>query len=399
MKRGRIALPLVIVLVVAACNSGKGSGSHTGHASSAPQIAPEGSVDHSAHAMPSASPSGYAPVEIDPSRAAAMQLSSVTVAERDFSKQVRTVGVVGLDETRSAHVHSKVRGWIDGISVNFVGRKIAAGEPLCSIYSQEVYAAELEFLSILDRTTSRGPSTGEFADAEKRAQAQLLEAARRRLALWDVPKGEIGRLETTKQPRKTFPLLAPRSGVVVAKEAIEGMFVEPSLELYTLSDLSRVWVLADVYEADAPYVHVGDKAKLTIEGKQAAVEAAVTFLAPTISEQTRTIKARFELDNSDGSLRPGAFVNVNIDLPIGKALAIPESAVIRTGTRSIVFIAHGEHMMPREVTLGPLVGGWYGVEAGVTPGERVATGAQFLLDSESRLRATSAPGGGHVHSH
>jgi Cu(I)/Ag(I) efflux system membrane fusion protein len=285
-------------------------------------------------------------------------------------------------------VHSKVRGWIDEIYVDFIGRKVRAGEPLCSIYSQDVYAAEIEFLSILER--SAGRSTAD----------PLLDAARRRLALWDVPKGEIARLEQTREARRTFPLLAPRTGVVVSKQAIQGVFVDPSLELYTLSDLTRVWVLVDVYEAEVPYVHLGDHARLIIEGQAAALDARVSFLAPTIDEATRTRKVRLELDNKRGDLLPGAFAAAELELPLGKGLSVPESAVIRTGARSIVFVAHeqnGEHLEPREVTLGPLIGDQYRVEVGVSAGEYVATGAQFLLDSESRLRATSSPGGAHVH--
>lgn len=340
-------------------------------------------------------PPGYSPITIDPAHAGALVLATATVEERDFTKNLRTVGIVTIDETRSAHVHSKVRGWIDGIYVNFIGRRINAGEALCSIYSQEVYSAEIEFLSILDRAAGRPSASGTPAGPDP-----LLEAARRRLSLWDVPRAEIARLESTREARRTFPLLAPRSGVVVSKEAIEGMYVDPSVELYTLSDLSRVWVLADIYESDVPYVHVGDHARLTIEGQAPALDATVSFVSPTIDEATRTLKVRFQLDNRSGRLRPGAFVSVEMDLAIGRGLSIPESAVIRTGARSIVFVAHGEHsehLQPREVTLGPMVGDNYRVDAGLTAGERVAIGAQFLLDSESRLRATSTPGGGHAH--
>lgn len=391
----RSALVLV-ALAMAGCRPSAQHDTHEGHTTSA-TIAAE---DHSGHTMPGGSPSGYAPIQIDPQRAAAMQLATATVEEVEFAKTLRTVGVVALDETRSAHVHAKVRGWIDGINVNFVGRKVNAGETLCSIYSQDVYAAEIEFLSILDRAGSTPTASGEFAAAEKRAQGQLLDAARRRLSLWDVPKGEIARLEQTREARRTFPLLAPRSGTVVSKEAIEGMYVDPSLELYTLSDLSRVWVLVDVYEADVPYIHVGDKARLSVEGMDKPIDATVSFLAPTIDEATRTLKARFELPNKDGRMRPGAFVSAELQQNMAKGLAVPENAVIRTGTRSIVFVAHGEHgehLIPREVKLGALVGDRYRVEEGLSAGEKVAVGAQFLLDSESRLRATSTPGGGHVH--
>jgi Cu(I)/Ag(I) efflux system membrane fusion protein len=238
---------------------------------------------------------------------------------------------------------------------------------------------------------------GEFAQAEAQAQKQLIDAARRRLGLWDVPKAEIARLETTREPRRTFALVAPRPGVVVAKQAIQGMYVDPSIELYTLSDLSRVWVLVDVYETDVPYVHIGDHAQLTVEGRDRPIHAKAAFIPPTLDESTRTLKIRFELDNPKDELRPGTFVSAAMNLQIGKGLAVSEDAVIRTGARAIVFVVHGEHAEPREVVLGPLVGSHYRVNQGLAAGEDVATGAQFLLDSESRLRATSAPPGGHAH--
>lgn len=323
---------------------------------------------------------GYAAVRVDPSRLAPLGVSTALVEEVEVSRPLRTVGLVTVDETRTTHVHSKVRGWVDGISVNFVGRQVKAGEVLCTIYSQEVYSAEIELLAVLE---SGGP---------------VLAAARRRLALWDVPKSEIARLERTREPRRTFPLLAPREGTVIAKQALDGMYVDASVELYTVSDLSRVWVLADVYDADVPVVAEGVSARLRIEGVKEPLVAQADFLYPTIDEATRTRKIRFELGNESRKLMPGAFVTIELDLTLERGLVIPENAVIRTGTRSIVFIAHGDpptHFEPREVTLGALAGDRYVVESGLTAGERVATGAQFLLDSESRVRASSLKGGGH----
>ncbi len=335
------------------------------------------------HAGHGGAPAGYAAVMVAPAQAEAIGLASAAVEQRDLTRTVRTVGVVGFDETRTTHVHAKVRGWIETIQANFVGRAVRAGQPLVSIYSQDVYAAEAELVGLLDRPQGD----------------PLVAAARRRLALWDVSKSEIARLEASREPSRTFSLSAPRSGTIVAKAAIEGAFVDPSTELYTLSDLSKLWVVVDLYERDAPYVHVGDHAKLTIEGMGAPLDAAVAFLAPTIDEATRTLKARFVVDNRDGRLRPGAFVSADMTLAMGTGLTIPESAVIRTGTRSIVFLVHGEHIQPAEVTLGPSSGDLYRVESGLKAGDRVATGAQFLLDSESRLRASSAAGGGGGHVH
>lgn len=367
---------------------------HAGHGTPSPPT-----EDHAGHGTPppptdkhagqggpvspnaAGGPAGYAPVALDPAQASAMGLTGELVSERDFVRRVRTVGVVAVDETRTAHIHTRVRGWIEGYYVQFVGRKVRAGEPLVSIYSQEVYAAQIELASLL-RSPMRSP--------------ELLDAARRRLALWDIPKRVIEKLEQTGEPQRTFPVLAPRSGVVIAKQAFDGLFVDPSLELYTISDLSRVWVLADLYEADVSYVGVGSTARLTIEGRGNPVTAKVAFLYPTIDERTRTRKVRFDLENTDGGLLPGAFVTAELEVAIGRGLAVPESAVIRTGARAIVFVLHGKHAEPREVELGPLVGDRYLVVKGLAAGERVATGAQFLLDSESRLRATSGTGGGHA---
>ncbi|WP_437656576.1 efflux RND transporter periplasmic adaptor subunit [Sorangium sp. So ce1182] len=367
---------------------------HAGHGTQGAEPAGARTPEGSATPM---TPAGYAPVALDPARLGGLSLSTALVEARELKRPLRTVGVVALDETRSAHVHAKVRGFIERAPVNFVGRKVAAGEVLCSLYSQEVFAAELEFVALLERAAGGATPAGEFGAAERRAQGQLLDAARRRLSLWDVPKAEIARLEATRQPQRTFALTAPRAGVVVAKQAVEGMFVEPSLELYTISDLSRVWVLADVYERDVPYVRPGDHAHLDVEGREGALHAPVAFVPPTVDEATRTMKVRFELDNTGGSLRPGAFVSVTMNLALGEGLSVPESAVIRTGTRAVVFVVQRDRAEPREVTLGPLIGDRYRVDAGLSAGDQVATGAQFLLDSESRLQASSAPKGGHVH--
>jgi membrane fusion protein, copper/silver efflux system len=340
---------------------------------------------HAGHAVasptPKAGPEGFASVALDPAQAEAMGLTTELVEERDFTRKVRTVGVVTVDETRTAHVHSRVRGWIEGFHVQYVGQKVKKGQPLVSLYSQDVYAAQLELAS-LTKSTIKSP--------------ELLDAARKRLALWEVPTVIIDKVVETGEPQRTFPVAAPRSGVVVAKQAFDGLFIDPSLELYTITDLSRVWVLADVYEADVADVRIGSEAKLTIEGVGEPLTAKVAFLAPTIDERTRTRKARFELANKNAALMPGAFVTVEMDLGLGRGLAVPETAVIRTGERAIVFVVHGTHAEPREVKLGARVGNHYRVQAGIEAGERVATGAQFLLDSESRLRATSGMGGGHA---
>jgi len=397
---------LLLALLTTTCDRRRGD-AHEGHTTttSASSAHASGHEGHGEAPTTPSAPTGYAPITIDPVRAAAIGLTTTRVEERDFVRQLRTTGLVVVDETRTAHVHSKVRGWVDGITVSFVGQRVSSGQVLCGIYSPEVYAAELEYLSVLGRRNAVSLPSGEFAEQERRAREELIAAARRRLALWDVPKGEIERLETSREARRTFPLLATRSGTVVAKQVLDGMSVDPANELYTITDLSRVWLLADVYEADVAAVHVGQTARLEVQGVAAPIESKVAFVPPTIDEPTRTLKVRFELANERRQLRPGAFATATMELALGRGLAVPESAVIRTGKRAIVFVVHegaaggaareARHIMPREIVTGALVDTFYRVDEGLSAGDVVATGAQFLLDSESRLRATSGMGAGH----
>ncbi len=345
---------------------------------------------------PEPPPPGYAAFNLDREKARAVGLRIAAVQERTFSKGIRTTGIVVVDETRTSHVHAKVRGWVESVSVDFVGKPIVRGAPLCSIYSQEVLGAQLEFLSVLDQASPSSNLSGAFGDAEKQAREQLLSAARRRLALWDVPPTDIERLERTREPQRTFTLRAPRSGIVIAKQAVPGMYVDPSVELYLISDIDKLWVLADIYESDAAGVKVGDHAQVSVAGIATPIHAKVAFLPPTVEEATRTLKVRFDLDNAEGTIRPGAFATVELDLQGRSSLGLPEDAVIHAGRLAIVFVVSGERIEPRSVTLGPLVAGFYSVEAGVQAGESVAVGAQFLIDSESRLRATTGGGPSHA---
>ena len=360
---------------------------------------------HSLHGGPapnqppnaSSLPDGYAAFALDPARMRAVGLTTARVAERDFSRVLRTLGTVTLDETRTSHVHAKVAGWIETIHVDFIGKSVRRGQPLVTMYSQQVYAAQLEFLSILNQPAPAPGPGSEFAAAERQAREQLIVGARKRLALWDVSEAEVRNLERTRTPRRTFTLAAPRTGIVLAKQAIAGMFVDPSVELYLISDIRKLWVLADVYAADVPALKLGAPAQIRLEGVTGEpVPAKVSFVPPTIDEATRTLKVRFEIDNAEARVRPGAFATVQMELNLAKGLAIPEDAVIHAGPRAIVFVVNEDRVQPRAVVLGPNVQGQYRVERGLNAGERVATGAQFLLDSESRLRASSAPGGAHA---
>jgi membrane fusion protein, copper/silver efflux system len=396
------AVALFLLASGVACRGQPASGNeHAGHSKPAPAPKTHQHEPEPANAMPAMSgmnmPAGYASIKVDPARAAVIGLATARVEQRAFRRGVRTTGIVALDETRTLHVHSKVRGWIENVTANFVGKTIKAGSPLCTVYSQEVYAAQLEFLSVLDRTPAKSDITGAFADAERSATQQLLAAARRRLSLWDVPEAQVARLEQTRHPERTFTLVAPRTGIVVSKQAIAGIFIDPGTELFVISDVSHLWMLADVYAADVPWLRLGAPASLRVEGLETEpMQATIGFLPPTIDEATRTLKVRFDLDNKAGRIRPGAFATVEMGVDLGSSLAIPESSVIHAGDRSIVFVVKGSEIQPRAVDLGPIADGYYRVLRGVEEGEAVAIGAQFLIDSESRLRATSGPGAGHA---
>jgi membrane fusion protein, copper/silver efflux system len=353
---------LSLIAVLAACeNTARPKDPHASH------TAPEKATERSGFML-------------DRTQFEPLGLTTAKVEERDFSRTLRTVGVVAVDETRTSHVHTRVRGWIEGLDAQFVGRRVRKGENLASIYSQEVYAAELELASLM-KSQVRSP--------------ELLEAARRRLGLWDVPRAVVEHVEQTGEPQRTFALVAPRAGTIIAKQAFEGLFVDPSIELYTISDLSRVWVLADIYEADVAQVQLGTEARLTVEGQATPIAAKVAFLSPTIDERTRTRKVRFDITGAN--LMPGAFVTVEMELALARGVAVPASSVIRTGERAVVFLLHGTHVQPQDVKLGARVGDYYRIDEGVKIGDVVATGAQFLLDSESQLRATAGTGGGHAH--
>ncbi len=395
----RWALVLGLLSAVG-CEAGKAP--QLGQSAAASEPAPAASVDHSAHASaspgssagPSPSPgTPSAPFHADVARLTALGLETVPVEQAAAQRAIRTVGVVGVDETRTSHVHAKVRGVVEGVQADFVGKKVKRGEALCSIFSQQVVAAQLEYLALY---RSRGAISAALGDGGALSKDSVMAAARGRLALWDVPPSILAHVEKTGEPVRAFGIGAPRAGTVVARQAYVGAYVEQGTELFIISDLSRLWVQIDLYEADLGAVRVGTPVKLTIEGVGGPLEAPVTFLAPMIDESTRTVRARVEIENGQGAIRPGAFVHAELQAGEGEGLFVPEEAVIRTGKRSVVFVVDGEQVDPREVHLGATSGGKVRVLHGLREGEVVATGAQFLLDAESRLRASRSPGGAHA---
>jgi Cu(I)/Ag(I) efflux system membrane fusion protein len=203
-------------------------------------------------------------------------------------------------------------------------------------------------------------------------------------------------MERSGKPTKGVTLSAPRDGVVLARDAIDGMYVEPSTELFVISDLSKLWIVFDVFEGDMPFVKLGQSATFRCEGLPHAHDATVSFIAPAIDPSTRSLRARVEVDNQDGLLRPGAFSTVELSIDLGTSLAVPEDAVLRTGAHDLVFVVSEGMAVPTHVELGPRAGDVFPVTAGLAEGDVVVTGAQFLIDSESRLRGSSAGGNAHA---
>jgi Cu(I)/Ag(I) efflux system membrane fusion protein len=318
---------------------------------------------------------GYSNVALPAQR---QQLIGVKLGKaelRDLSRTPRTVGVIAVDERRRARLQTKFDGYIERLYVNFTGERVRRGQPLLSIYSPDLLATQNELL---------------LAAKEKSAMGKTLyEAARRRLLLWDMSAGEIDSIVRSGRPMRAVTLRSPVDGVVLTKTAILGNKTMAGETLYEIADLREVWVLADVYESELPYVRVGTMAQVSassVGGR--SWTGRVAFVPPVIDPNTRTAKVRIDLPNSDGTLRPDMFADVILQEPIGLVIAVPEGAVLMTGTRSIVFVARGDGTFePREVQTGAHVEGFWEIRKGVSAGETVVTDANFLVDSESRLKS------------
>lgn len=335
---------------------------------------------------------GYSVVEVGPEAGELMGLETATVERRRLERTVRTVGTVMPDERRQYRVTTKIAGWVEKLYVNFSGQLVRRGQPILAIYSPELLASQEEYL-IARQSAER--FLGSQLEEVRRGGEDLVAAARRRLALFDVPESFIVELEKTGKARRTVDLQAPASGYVLSKEVLEGRAVEPGAELFTVNDLSHVWLEASFYESEAPWLAVGQRASLHLpydRGK--SVEARVSYIYPSLDLATRTLRVRFDLDNADGRLKPGMYLDVEHQLDLGESLVVPDSAVIATGLRQLVFVeaAPGRYE-PREVTVGERTGGVAQIASGVAAGEKVVVGANFLLDSESRLKSALASAG------
>jgi RND family efflux transporter MFP subunit len=314
-------------------------------------------------------------------------VKTAPAARRSLSRRIRTVGRVDYDERRVSHVHTKVQGWVEKLYVQYEGELVAKGAPLLEIYSPELVSTQEELL-LANRYLQQTRKSG-FEDVSEGGRA-LFDATRRRLELFDIPARDIDQLLETGRVRKRLTLYAPNRGVVTHLMVREGMEVGPNSNLYTIADLSRVWVYADVYEYELPWVEVGQRgiAELSyLPGRR--FEGEVTYIYPFLQPKTRTARVRLEFENPDLLLKPDMYANVTIDAGVrADVLVVPDDAVIRSGRRSLVIVARGEgRFEPRSVELGLSSGdGWVEVTDGLADGEVVVTSGQFLIDSESKLQ-------------
>jgi len=335
---------------------------------------------------PSSSVAGFSEVVVDAQKRQLLGLKTVRVEHRDLASGIRTVGRVAFDETRIHHIHTKFDAYVEHVHANFTGAFVKRGEPLVELYSPDLLATQQEYLLALRAQRSLGSSP---VAGVSQGGVDLLEAAKRRLLLWDMSPGEIASLERRGEASRTFTLHAPITGYVIGKMAVHGMKVSPADSLFDIADLSRVWVLADVYEYELPLVAVGQEATMTLSywpGR--AWKGKVTYVFPTIDEKSRTVKVRLESANPGGELKPEMFADVEIEGRRRRALAVPEDAVLDSGTRKVVFVVLGEgRLQPREVATGGHSAGLVEITSGLKEGEEVTLGANFLVDSESRLKA------------
>ena len=325
-------------------------------------------------------------IRINPTITQNIGVKTETVKIRTLTRTIRTIGRLTYDERKVMHVHTKYEGWIEKMQVDYTGKEVKKGELLMEIYSPEMVSTQEEFLLALKYSESFKDNP--FPEITLGAD-RLLNSTRRKLELLDVSKQQIDALIRDRKISKTMQVLSPVDGFVINKPAVHGMRVVPGKSLYTIADLSNIWVLADIYEYELPWVKIGQPVKMELPyypGKE--FSGKVTHIDPYLESKTRTIKIRMEFDNKNGELKPEMYSNITLESIIDKkAVAVPEEAVIHSGKRDIVvLLTKSGGFQSREVTLGAAADGYYQVLKGLEEGEEVVVSSNFLLDSESRLR-------------
>ena len=325
-------------------------------------------------------------ITIDAHRQQLLGVRLAPAVREALGADVRTTGTVRYDETRQTDINVKLDGWIRQLHVDYTGQVVQRGQPLFTLYSPDLLAAQREYLLAL--RTRDGVHAATITDAREFA-GRIVDAARQKLALWDFSADDIATLERTGEPREAVTFPSPAAGVVVEKTAVQGMHVTAGQTLYRLADLSTVWVEADVYEQDIGSVRVGQRATVTLDAYPGdAFQGRAVYVYPFVDEKTRTAKVRFQLPNGRGRLKPGMYATVQLRGAESIALTVPTNAVLDSGTQRIVFVSSdGGTFTPRTVKTGRRTTERVEILDGLQEGEQVATSATFFLDSESQLRA------------
>ena len=324
---------------------------------------------------------------ISPERRQTLGVRSVPAVLKPLNREIRTVGKIAYDETRITHIHARLNGWIEQVFVDFVGEPVKKGQPLFTLYSPELLSTQEEYLLALKHQQNLGKSSFDWI---AKGSGSLADSARERLKLWGVSENEIQQIAKTGKPRRTLTIYSPVSGVVTQRSAYHhGTYITPETELYTIVDLSTVWLLAEIYENDVSSIQTGQRVVLefpyTPEKKR--LESKVEFFYPYLDPETRTGQIRIQLKNPRNELKPDQFVNVFLAMEEQEQLVVPSDAVLNSGERQYVFVDLGNgYFDPREVRVGMQASDQTSILAGITEGERVVTAANFLLDSEARLR-------------
>lgn len=329
-------------------------------------------------------------VKIDPATTQSIGVRTGEAEQRTVSRDIYTVGRVDYDEGRIVRLHPKTEGWIEALFINETGQSINTDEILLEIYSPQLVSSQQEYLLALANLEKLGDSS--YPDVRKGAE-ELVETALARLRMLDVPEHQIEDIKNSGEAKKHLHIHSPASGTVVSVGARQGQYVTPRTELYFIADLSHVWVFVDIFEEELPWVRVGDMAEMRVEGVPGRpFTGELTYIYPYAERKTRTIKARIEFANENLLLKPDMFADVTIRAQAKEdVVAVPSEAIVRSGLREKIFIVKAPgRFEPREVTVGVSSEGWTEVLAGVEPGEELVVSAQFLIDSESKLREAAA---------
>lgn len=307
-------------------------------------------------------------------------LGLTTVEKRPVRHAIRTVGIIKVDQSREAHIHMRVSGWVEEILVDYIGKTVRKGDPLFRLYSSELVTTQDELLAALRMS---GPTSA------------IVKTIRERLRFFGMSDSEVYEVTKERAVHRQVTFFSPLNGYVVSKIAIKGMYVTPNTELYYIADISKVWIQATLYESDIALTSPGNKANITSTYDPAVMlEGEIDFISPEIDPVTRTAQARIRINNDDFKFKPGMFANVEIEHDLGDQMVIPADAVIDTGMRQIVFVkSEATRFEPREVKLGTRVDEGFIILSGLKPGENIVSSANFLVDAESKIQAVLQRGG------